>query len=414
MPNLSKIIKVTKVQMNTLINGGTIGGYKLSDDVLFAVEDPTNGVNPVTAYLVNRGNYDFVFEEDTGYFVNENAKINAKNSYCIARLYFSNKVAGDITFSYRSYGENNFDYGIFGKLDKELAQSNTDDGTTGSTKVQKNCKGEASTAYKTVTYSNVSAGYHFIDIKYIKDGSGDTNDDTFKFQLQESDIISGIVPTNENVIYGVRISRTRNIGRIVLSGNQTSTEYQGIVFNSDDGKNDPIYLYASNGILKTNAHLYTEGGSIFDNGSRVWSNANPPKVTEYKKSSDIYVMRSEDCIDRVTGYHRSVSSNGKDIYWYRIWASGWLEQGGITSNYGNNYPQGQMLQIPFCDTSYFVVASFQGEDARNDALSIGDKNKYAFNIYNSAGTGKNCAFTWYACGVIDPSFDKGGENYYDA
>ncbi len=39
MPDLRQIIKVTKAQMETLLSGGTVGGYKLQDDVLYAVED---------------------------------------------------------------------------------------------------------------------------------------------------------------------------------------------------------------------------------------------------------------------------------------------------------------------------------------------------------------------------------------
>lgn len=39
MAELKQVIKVTKDQMETLINGGEIDGHKLSDEVFYAVED---------------------------------------------------------------------------------------------------------------------------------------------------------------------------------------------------------------------------------------------------------------------------------------------------------------------------------------------------------------------------------------
>lgn len=39
MPNLSQVVKVTKEQMQTLIDGGNVEGHTLQDDVLYAVEN---------------------------------------------------------------------------------------------------------------------------------------------------------------------------------------------------------------------------------------------------------------------------------------------------------------------------------------------------------------------------------------
>lgn len=46
MPNLKEVVKVTATQMETLINGGTVGGHTLADDVLYAVERTGSLVGP--------------------------------------------------------------------------------------------------------------------------------------------------------------------------------------------------------------------------------------------------------------------------------------------------------------------------------------------------------------------------------
>ena len=94
---------------------------------------------------------------------------------------FDKKV--NITFSCWQNGEISFDYGIFGALDKELSASNKVDSTADIHATLKG-KGSKSTSSTTagshtwppeataITYSNIPAGDHTIDIKYRTDDSG--------------------------------------------------------------------------------------------------------------------------------------------------------------------------------------------------------------------------------------------------
>lgn len=126
-------------------------------------------------------NYSFNKGSD-GYYAATNLGIDSTFSYAL--IYFELEQEQDITFTYISYGENNYDFLMFSNLDTKLAENYTD----ASTNVYKSCRGEASTSAKTLVYENVPAGTHFITIKAKKDGSSTTSGEMYKFK---SNIITG-------------------------------------------------------------------------------------------------------------------------------------------------------------------------------------------------------------------------------
>ena len=133
----------------------------------------------------NRGAYGFTLNS-TGFYESQNK--NAHNTAAVCRVTFYTTVPFELPITYISSGENNCDYGIFSKLDCELATTNADDGSTGSSKVFKNCKGEDSTSPKTITYS-IPEGEHFIDIKFRKDVSVNSGNDSLQFKLDANFVI---------------------------------------------------------------------------------------------------------------------------------------------------------------------------------------------------------------------------------
>ena len=101
-------------------------------------------------------------------------------SFTVPKM-FDKKV--DITFFCYQNGEINWDYGIFGALDKELSASNKVDASENIHATLKG-KGSASTSSTAagshtwpanatlIKYSNIPAGDHTIDIKYRTDSGG--------------------------------------------------------------------------------------------------------------------------------------------------------------------------------------------------------------------------------------------------
>ena len=140
----------------------------------------TIGTTEVTTTMTNISTtYGFALNAN-GYY--ESTNKGKVSSYALCKVTINTPVAFTLTIPYINSGESNYDYGIFGQLDTELANNNTDDGTTGSAKVKLNCKGQASTNVKQVSY-DIPAGEHFIEIKYRKDSSGDQGNDSLQFKI---------------------------------------------------------------------------------------------------------------------------------------------------------------------------------------------------------------------------------------
>lgn len=131
-------------------------------------------------YTVNEiegASYGFT-KNSNGYYESQNKGQN--DSYAICRVYLTVNTPCDITFDVINYAESNYDYAVFGVLDTALALSNSVDST-----VKETFKGRQSDSVVNVTYSGVSTGSHYIDIKFIKDNSQSNNNDSVQFKIQE-------------------------------------------------------------------------------------------------------------------------------------------------------------------------------------------------------------------------------------
>lgn len=118
-----------------------------------------------------------------GFELNENDFYVSKNkgvqsSYAICQINISNLLGKKVCIDCISYGENNYDYGILSYPNETLKLTNTVD-----TSIYKSFKGLSSPNIQTVEYTTAT-GDCFIQVKYIKDGSGDNNNDTLQFMVR--------------------------------------------------------------------------------------------------------------------------------------------------------------------------------------------------------------------------------------
>jgi hypothetical protein len=104
-----------------------------------------------------------------GYYKNTNQGV--ANSVSMGRFVFTTiKANQKVRIKYTQSSESKYDYGIIGNVDVALSTSNpSSEGYT--TLKQASSSG-------TITLTVLSAGDHFIDIKYRKDGGGDKGTDT--------------------------------------------------------------------------------------------------------------------------------------------------------------------------------------------------------------------------------------------
>lgn len=168
------------------IMSDTISGIAVTDngtDVTsqFVHHSGTTGEYSIT----NRGSYGFALSG--GYYVSQNKGVDKTAAVC--RVSFVLPVASTVTFTFINYAEQGYDFGVFGNLDTELSTNYYSAGSSGATitdnsyKLACNTSTHNQSTTQTLTYSNVSAGEHYIDVKYSKDDASAANNDTLQFKV---------------------------------------------------------------------------------------------------------------------------------------------------------------------------------------------------------------------------------------
>lgn len=220
-------------------------------DIGFDYNTHTIGTTEVTTTMTNISTtYGFALNTN-GYYESNNKK--KASSYALCKVTINAPQAFTLTIPYISSGENGYDYGIFGQLDTELANNNTDDGTTGSAKVKLNCKGQASTDVKQVSY-DIPAGEHFIEIKYRKDGSGDQGNDSLQFKIDATFSVEQEIFVNKKLattdmldtlpMVDTYVITTRIVGDIYIDDADTLTTISNLI-NTHLGKLFVLILKSS-------------------------------------------------------------------------------------------------------------------------------------------------------------------------
>lgn len=113
-----------------------------------------------------------------GYYESNNKGVN--NSAAVCRVNIHAAKACTVTFKCINYAESNYDYGLLGVIDKAQDTGYSDV----STNVAKSFKGSSNSSVQTYAYTNVAAGDHFIDVKFRKDSSQSSNNDSLQFTIE--------------------------------------------------------------------------------------------------------------------------------------------------------------------------------------------------------------------------------------
>lgn len=167
----SKTIKITP--KDPLLTLATDNGIDITNQLV------GNGT-PISYPSVNAvtgAQYGFSLNSSTGYYVSTNN--GQASTAAVARLNFNFPVMCLVTIQYINYAEAGNDFGIFGNIDVALSTSNTID--TNAKLVCNNASYNISTP-QTLTYE-VDNGSHYIDIKYRKNDTVNSNNDTLQFKV---------------------------------------------------------------------------------------------------------------------------------------------------------------------------------------------------------------------------------------
>lgn len=137
-------------------------------------------LDPVSSWSVfdiGGTNYRFALNSN-GYYESNNKGVDSSAAVCRVNIHAEKNCT--VTFKCINYAESNYDYGLLGVIDKELNTGYSDT----STNVQKSFKGSSKSSVQTYAYTNVAAGDHFIDVKYRKDSSQSSNNDSLQFTVE--------------------------------------------------------------------------------------------------------------------------------------------------------------------------------------------------------------------------------------
>ena len=135
--------------------------------------EPTYTVETVTG-----ASYGFTLNSSSGYYVSQNKGKNSTAAVC--KLAFTTYGQYNMYLDCINNGESNYDYGILSNLDTTLVTTSTVDATN----VFKSFKGLSSTSVQTVDYGIPTEGEHFIYIKFRKDSSSSSGNDTLQFKVR--------------------------------------------------------------------------------------------------------------------------------------------------------------------------------------------------------------------------------------
>ena len=136
---------------------------------------PTYSSSYTVTEKVSGASYGFALNS-SGYYESNNKAVG--NSAAVCRVNLNLAAKSNITFTCINYAESNYDFGLLGNVDSALGTTNTVDSS-----VAKSFKGSSQAGTQTYTYSNVAAGTHFIDVKFRKDSSVNSNNDSLQFKV---------------------------------------------------------------------------------------------------------------------------------------------------------------------------------------------------------------------------------------
>lgn len=188
---LSNINVFGSTPMSTSSYTGTFGSIYVPASLVNAYKSATNWItyaNRIAAITsdisasytvepIENTNYTFTLNSNNYYESNNKGE---NNSFAICKVNIDALIPCTMVVDCINFAENNYDYGILSLLDTELTLSSTADS-------QSNCamifKEKSMETIQSVTYT-IPAGKHFIYVKFIKDVSQHTNNDSLQFSIR--------------------------------------------------------------------------------------------------------------------------------------------------------------------------------------------------------------------------------------
>ena len=162
--------------------------------------------------------YPFTLNSD-GYYESTNKGQPRSFSYC--KMWFWSDGTTPLTVQCINSGESNLDYGLLSNIDTDLQLNNSGDSSA-----FKSFKGQSSLDAQIVTYDIVPIGLHYITVKFIKDGSSNSGNDSLQIKSDQFHTIDETLSVYAVSSKDQMSSVTANIGDLLLVGDNENRVYQ--------------------------------------------------------------------------------------------------------------------------------------------------------------------------------------------
>ena len=197
------------------IRSNTLTGITIKDNNADVTSQFTQRQDAGTTSSVTNVTSTYGFALNANDYYESNNKAHA-SSAAVCRVDFYVPVAATVTFSLINYAEATYDYGQLSNIDTTL----TTNASADTSNVHWDGKNNNSASVQTVTYTNVSAGSHYIYVKYFKDQYTDSNNDSLQFKYT----ITLTEPYTPSTYYGYDITNIQaNHTIVVTSSGSTAT-----------------------------------------------------------------------------------------------------------------------------------------------------------------------------------------------
>ena len=168
------------------VRADSVSGLTITDNGTDVTSQFVEVQDTAQSYTVETvGDYGFEMNS-SGYYQSENKGISKTAAVCKVNIHVP--VAATVTFSFINYAEQGYDFGVFGNVDETLSTSYYAAGNSGASitdssyKLACNTSARNTSSVQTLDYE-LTAGDHFIYVKYSKDDASDANNDTLQFKV---------------------------------------------------------------------------------------------------------------------------------------------------------------------------------------------------------------------------------------
>lgn len=124
---------------------------------------------------VDGAQYGFALNS-AGYYESQNKGVD--NSYAMCKIVFRTGESGYVVLNCINYAENNYDFGLISLADSMLTMDNSADDSAFSFKGKSDAQAQSACV-------RLPAGEHFVCVKFRKDSSSASGNDTFQFAIAE-------------------------------------------------------------------------------------------------------------------------------------------------------------------------------------------------------------------------------------